>query len=158
MPRTRQSRLTKASANVVLDAGLPPGNRASCRYESSCGIGGSWSGNRRFSEEQDTGILKEGEAGERVADICRRHGSHAHAHYRWKAKYGGMDLDEAVEGTPGRESPSRPDSHDPWPKVGDRSTHHAHLRTHQRRQYVGHDECRRTENGNRGSGGQVEVV
>jgi len=73
-----------------------------------------------FSEEQDTGILKEGEAGERAADICRRHGSHAHAHYRWKAKYGGMDLDEA------RRLKARPDENRrqgrtrmiPGPKLG----------------------------------------
>jgi putative transposase len=49
----------------------------------------------RFSEEQIIGIVKEGEAGKRVADICRRHGIHAHTYYRWKAKYGGMNVDEA---------------------------------------------------------------
>lgn len=50
---------------------------------------------KRFSEEQIIRILKEHEAGERTADICRRHGIAAGTFYKWKAKYGGMDVADA---------------------------------------------------------------
>ena len=49
----------------------------------------------RFSEEQIIGILKEHEAGVPVADLCRRHGVSNASIYKWKAKYGGMDVSEA---------------------------------------------------------------
>src|ERR1700751_6169735 len=48
----------------------------------------------RFSEEQIIGILKENEAGVSVADLCRKHRV-SDALYKWKAKYGGMDVFEA---------------------------------------------------------------
>lgn len=49
----------------------------------------------RFSEEQIIGILKEHEAGTAVEDITRRHGISAGTLYRWKAKYGGMEVSDA---------------------------------------------------------------
>ena len=49
----------------------------------------------RFSEEQIIGILKEHEAGVPVADLCRKHGVSNASLYKWKAKYGGMDVSEA---------------------------------------------------------------
>ena len=49
----------------------------------------------RFSEEQIIGILKEQEAGVPVAELCRKHGVSDASVYKWKAKYGGMDVSEA---------------------------------------------------------------
>jgi putative transposase len=50
---------------------------------------------KRFTEEQIIGILKESEAGMVLPDLCRKHGIAAGTYYRWKAKYGGMDVSEA---------------------------------------------------------------
>ena len=49
----------------------------------------------RFTEEQIIGILKEHEAGVSVADLCRKHGVRDTSIYKWKAKFGGMDVSEA---------------------------------------------------------------
>ncbi len=49
----------------------------------------------RFSEEQIIGILKEAEAGVKTADLVRKHGISMHTFYRWKAKYGGMEVSDA---------------------------------------------------------------
>jgi len=49
----------------------------------------------RFSEEQIIKVLKEKEAGGKLADICRRHGISEQTFHRWKAKFGGMDVNEA---------------------------------------------------------------
>lgn len=49
----------------------------------------------RFTEEQIIGILREQEAGVPVADLCRTHGLSSPTFYKWKAKYGGMDVSEA---------------------------------------------------------------
>lgn len=49
----------------------------------------------RFSEEQIINILKSVEAGQKVMDACRRHGISEQTYHRWKAKYGGMDVNEA---------------------------------------------------------------
>ncbi len=49
----------------------------------------------RFTEEQSIGILKEPEAGIPVADLCRKHGVSDASIYKWKAKFGGMDVSEA---------------------------------------------------------------
>lgn len=48
----------------------------------------------RFSEGQIIGILKEHEAGVPVAELCRRHGVSDASIYKWKAKYGGIDVSE----------------------------------------------------------------
>ena len=50
---------------------------------------------KRFSEEQIIGVLREQEAGAKVADLCRKHGVSEATFYNWKAKYGGMDLSDA---------------------------------------------------------------
>jgi putative transposase len=49
----------------------------------------------RFTEEQIIGIPKEHEAGVSVADLCRKHGVSDASNYKWKAKFGGMDVSEA---------------------------------------------------------------
>ena len=49
----------------------------------------------RFSEEQIIGILREQEAGAKTADVCRRHGVSSATFYKWKAKYGGLEVSEA---------------------------------------------------------------
>lgn len=49
----------------------------------------------RFTEEQIVGVLQEQEAGAKTADLCRKHGITATTFYRWKAKYGGLDVSEA---------------------------------------------------------------
>lgn len=49
----------------------------------------------KFSESQIIGILKEQEAGLAVGEITRKHGISAQTFYRWKSKYGGMDVSEA---------------------------------------------------------------
>ena len=47
-----------------------------------------------YTDEQILAIVKEGEAGRKVADLCRTHGISEQTYYRWKAKYGGMELSE----------------------------------------------------------------
>lgn len=49
----------------------------------------------RFTEEQIIRILKEHEAGKKAADIVREHNISEQTFYRWKSKYGGMDVSEA---------------------------------------------------------------
>jgi len=49
----------------------------------------------RFSDEQIIGILKEQEAGATTADVCRRHGVSGATFYKWKAKFGGLEVTEA---------------------------------------------------------------
>ena len=49
----------------------------------------------RFKEEQIVTVLKEAEAGVPMGELCRRLGVSEGTFYRWKAKYGGMDQNEA---------------------------------------------------------------
>lgn len=49
----------------------------------------------RFNEEQIIAILKEQEAGLGTTDLCRKHGVSSATFYKWKAKYGGLDVSEA---------------------------------------------------------------
>jgi putative transposase len=49
----------------------------------------------RFSEEQIMGILREHEAGAKTPELCRRHGIWDATFYKWKAKYGGLEVSEA---------------------------------------------------------------
>jgi len=50
---------------------------------------------KRFSEEQTIGFLHEAEAGAAVEDLCRRHGFSDASYYLWRAKYGGMEAEDA---------------------------------------------------------------
>ena len=50
---------------------------------------------KRFTDEQIIRILHEAEAGVSVADICRKHNCSEQSFYRWKSKFGGMDVSEA---------------------------------------------------------------
>ena len=45
----------------------------------------------KFSESQIVSILKQKEAGQKVAEICREHGISQATFYKWRSKYGGMD-------------------------------------------------------------------
>ncbi len=50
---------------------------------------------KRFSEEQIIAVLKEAEAGAKVADLTRKHGISEVTFYRWKSKFGGMEVSDA---------------------------------------------------------------
>ncbi len=45
---------------------------------------------QRFTESQIMQILKQGEEGVPVADLCREHGMSSASFYKWRSKYGGM--------------------------------------------------------------------
>lgn len=49
----------------------------------------------RFSEEQIIGILREQEAGAKTADVCRKYGISSATFYKWKGKYGGLEVSDA---------------------------------------------------------------
>src|SRR6201984_1783223 len=49
----------------------------------------------RFTEEQIIGILREQEAGAKTTDGCRKHGVSSATFYKWKAKYGGLEVSDA---------------------------------------------------------------
>jgi len=48
-----------------------------------------------YSEEQIIKILREAESGMSAADVCRKHGVSEWSFYRWRQKYGGMNISEA---------------------------------------------------------------
>jgi len=49
----------------------------------------------RFTEEQIIRILKAQESGQKTLDVCRQHGICESTFYKWKAKYGGMEVSDA---------------------------------------------------------------
>src|SRR6202021_1678112 len=49
----------------------------------------------RYTEEQIVGVLKESEAGMETGELCRKHGISQQTFYRWKAKYGGLEVSDA---------------------------------------------------------------
>jgi len=50
---------------------------------------------KRFTEEQIVGILKEHEAGIAVTELCSKHGVSDASIYKWKAKYGSLEVSDA---------------------------------------------------------------
>ena len=51
----------------------------------------------RFSEEQIVGILREAEAGtDTVETVCRKHSISTHTFYRWRNKFGGLEVKDAT--------------------------------------------------------------
>ena len=49
----------------------------------------------RFSEEQIIGILKQAQSGMKIVDLCRMHGISDVTFYKWRGKYGGLEVSEA---------------------------------------------------------------
>ena len=49
----------------------------------------------RFTEEQIIGILNEHQAGMSASDLCRKHGISDATFYKWRSKYGGMEVSDA---------------------------------------------------------------
>ncbi len=49
----------------------------------------------RFTEEQIIGILKEHQAGLTASELCRKHGISDATFYKWRSKYGGMEVSDA---------------------------------------------------------------
>ena len=52
-------------------------------------------GKRGHSEEEILRVLREAESGDTVVEVCRKHGISQQTFYRWKAKYGGLEVSEA---------------------------------------------------------------
>jgi len=50
---------------------------------------------QRFSQEQIIGILKQQESGVATAEVCRQHGVSQNTFYKWKSKFGGMNVSDA---------------------------------------------------------------
>jgi len=50
---------------------------------------------KRFTEEQIIKILHEADSGLSIAEVCRKHNCSEQSFYRWKTKYGGMDVSDA---------------------------------------------------------------
>lgn len=48
----------------------------------------------RYTESQIVAILKEADAGKKVAEVCREHGVSQPTYYNWKSKYGGLGVSE----------------------------------------------------------------
>lgn len=49
----------------------------------------------RFTDEQIVSILRQGDAGASISELCRKHEITSTTYYRWKRKYGGMEVSEA---------------------------------------------------------------
>jgi putative transposase len=49
----------------------------------------------RFTEEQIIAILAEQERGMKTAEVCRKHGISQNTFYKWKARYGGLEVSDA---------------------------------------------------------------
>jgi putative transposase len=49
---------------------------------------------KKYTEEQIIAVLREGEAGAKVADLCRKYGMSDASYYNWKAKYSGMNISD----------------------------------------------------------------
>jgi len=51
----------------------------------------------RFSDAQIVGIIKEHDAGVQTKELCRKHGVSTNTFYKWKAKFGGMELSDVAK-------------------------------------------------------------
>lgn len=51
----------------------------------------------RFTESQIVGIIKESEAGANTKELCRKHGVSPQTFYKWKAKYGGLEVSDVAK-------------------------------------------------------------
>lgn len=51
----------------------------------------------RFTEEQIVGVLKESEAGAKTPELCRRHGISPATFYKWKSKFGGLEVSDVAK-------------------------------------------------------------
>ena len=49
---------------------------------------------KKYTEEQIIAVLKEGEAGAKIADLCRKYGMSEATYYNWRAKYAGMTISD----------------------------------------------------------------
>jgi putative transposase len=49
---------------------------------------------KKYTEEQIIAVLREGEAGAKVADLCRKYGMSDASYYNWKSKYAGLTVSE----------------------------------------------------------------
>ena len=49
---------------------------------------------KRYSEEQIIAVLKEGEAGASISELCRKYGMSDASYYNWKARYAGLTVSE----------------------------------------------------------------
>lgn len=49
---------------------------------------------RQYTEEQIIAVLKEGEAGAKISDLCRKYGMSDATYYNWKSKYSGMTVSD----------------------------------------------------------------
>ena len=49
---------------------------------------------KRYTEEQIIAVLREGEAGAKITDLCRKYGISDATYYNWKAKYAGLTVSE----------------------------------------------------------------
>ena len=49
----------------------------------------------RFTEEQIIKVLKEHAAGMSASDLCRKHGISDATFYKWRSRYGGMEISDA---------------------------------------------------------------
>ena len=49
---------------------------------------------KKYTEEQIIQVLKEGEAGTPVSELCRKYGISDASYYNWKAKYAGLSVSE----------------------------------------------------------------
>ena len=51
----------------------------------------------RFTESQIVGILKESEAGAKIPELCRKYGVSSATFYKWKSKFGGMEVSDVAK-------------------------------------------------------------
>jgi putative transposase len=75
----------------------------------------------RFTEEHIIGILREHEAGANTADVCRKHGVSSATFYKWKAKFGGLDISDAKRLRALEDRCATPGAPDPLPHRANRA-------------------------------------